>query len=121
MPSFPRVTTPFHIRKWIDVEPGDYDQSCGEVSKKMIRLLRHDKKTEQLNSKFWHRCLPQSSRLLLIGQFKHVKVICNQEAVQEEVSALEENKLSIAGQRVVTKRLRRVRHALYHPSRIDSG
>ena len=42
MPSFPRVTIPFRMRKWIDVEPGEYDQSSSEVSKKMIRLLRHD-------------------------------------------------------------------------------
>ena len=27
---------------WIDVETGPYDKSCFEVSKKMIRLLRHD-------------------------------------------------------------------------------
>ena len=32
----------FHQREWIDVEPGQYDKSCFEVSKKMIRLLRHD-------------------------------------------------------------------------------
>ena len=42
MPSFPRVTIPFRMRKWIDVEPGEYDQSSFEVSKKMIRLHRHD-------------------------------------------------------------------------------
>ena len=34
----------FHITSvsGIDVEPGQYDKSCFEVSKKMIRLLRHD-------------------------------------------------------------------------------
>ena len=32
----------FHTRKWIDVEPGEYDQSSFEVSKKMARLLQHD-------------------------------------------------------------------------------
>ena len=42
MPSFQRVTIRFRMRKWIDVEPGEYDQSFSEVSKKMIRLLRHD-------------------------------------------------------------------------------
>ena len=41
-PSFPRATIPFHMRKWIDVEPRDYDQSSFEVSKKMITLLQHD-------------------------------------------------------------------------------
>ena len=29
-------------RDWIDVEPGSFDKSCFEVSKKMIRLLGHD-------------------------------------------------------------------------------
>ena len=29
-------------RAWIDMEPGPFDKSCFEVSKKMIRLLRHD-------------------------------------------------------------------------------
>ena len=34
----------YHITsvEWIDVEPGQYDKSCIEVSKKMISLLRHD-------------------------------------------------------------------------------
>ena len=31
-----------HPREWIDVEPGPFDKSCFQVSKKMIRLLRHD-------------------------------------------------------------------------------
>ena len=37
----PTVTLPYHQRDWIDVEPGPHDKSCFEVSKKMIRLLRH--------------------------------------------------------------------------------
>ena len=36
------ITLPYHLRVWIDVEPGPYDKGCFEVSKKMIRLLRHD-------------------------------------------------------------------------------
>ena len=40
--SSPPVTSPYHHREWIDVEPGQYDKSCFEVSKKIIRLLRHD-------------------------------------------------------------------------------
>ena len=32
----------FRERKWIDVDPGKFSQSCFEVSKFMIRLLRHD-------------------------------------------------------------------------------
>ena len=36
------ATLPCHLREWIDVEPDQYDKSCFEVSKKVIRLLRHD-------------------------------------------------------------------------------
>ena len=36
------TTLHYHGRVWIDVEPGLYDKSCFEVSKKMIRLLRHN-------------------------------------------------------------------------------
>ena len=36
------TTLPYHLREWIDVEPGKYDKSCSDVSKKMTRLLRHD-------------------------------------------------------------------------------
>ena len=36
------VSIPYRERKWIDVEPGTYSQGCFEVSKFMIRLLRHD-------------------------------------------------------------------------------
>ena len=42
MLSSATVTLPYHQRGWIDVEPAKYDESCFEVSKKMIRLLRHD-------------------------------------------------------------------------------
>ena len=35
------VSIPCRERKWIDVEPGKFSQSCFEVSKFMIRLLRH--------------------------------------------------------------------------------
>ena len=36
------VSIPYRERKWIDVDPGKYSQGCFEVSKIMIRLLRHD-------------------------------------------------------------------------------
>ena len=35
------VSIPYRERKWIDVDPGKYSQGCFEVSKFMIRLLRH--------------------------------------------------------------------------------
>ena len=40
--SSPTITLPYHQQQWIDVEPGKYDESCFEVSKKMTGLLRHD-------------------------------------------------------------------------------
>ena len=42
MTSSPTVTLPYHQRGWIDAEPGQHDQSSFEVSKKIIRLIRHD-------------------------------------------------------------------------------
>ena len=36
------VSIPYRERKWIDIEPGKFTQGCFEVSKFMIRLLRHD-------------------------------------------------------------------------------
>ena len=36
------VSVSYLERKWIDEEPGTLDQNCLEVSKLMIRLLRHD-------------------------------------------------------------------------------
>ena len=36
------VSIPCRERQWIDIEPGKFDKSCLEVSKLMIRLLRHD-------------------------------------------------------------------------------
>ena len=36
------VSVPHRERKWTDVEPGKFDESCLEVSKLMFRVLRHD-------------------------------------------------------------------------------
>ena len=36
------VSVPYRERKWIDVDPGKFSHGCFEVSKFMIRLLRHD-------------------------------------------------------------------------------
>ena len=35
------TTLPSYQREWMEVKPGPFDKSCFEVSKKMIRLLRH--------------------------------------------------------------------------------
>ena len=40
--TFSLVSVPYHERKWIDMEPGTVDRNCLEVSKLMIRYLRHD-------------------------------------------------------------------------------
>ena len=36
------MSFPYRERKWIDVDPGKFSQGCFEMSKFMIRLLRHD-------------------------------------------------------------------------------
>ena len=36
------VSVALHERKWMDINPGDYDHACYVVSKAMTRLLRHD-------------------------------------------------------------------------------
>ena len=36
------VSIAYRERKWIDVDPEKFSQGCFEVSKFMIRLLRHD-------------------------------------------------------------------------------
>ena len=36
------MSIPYRERQWTDVEPRNFDKSCLEVSKLMIRLLRHD-------------------------------------------------------------------------------
>ena len=37
------LNVPIRERKWIDINPATFSQSCFAVSKFMIRLLRHDK------------------------------------------------------------------------------
>ena len=36
------VSIPYRERKWVDIEPGPFSQDCFEMSKFIIRLLRHD-------------------------------------------------------------------------------
>ena len=77
MSSFLKAEIPFNMREWIDVESGSYDKSYFEVSKKSSdcfdTILQYfEKKTEQLNSKFWRRCLSHKSSLHRNGQFEHV-------------------------------------------------
>ena len=42
MLSSTKIPVPYHGRKWKYVETGRFDKRCLEVSKLMIRLLRHD-------------------------------------------------------------------------------
>ena len=41
-PTLSLVSIPYRERKWIDIKPAKFSQSCFDVSKFMIRLLRHD-------------------------------------------------------------------------------
>ena len=148
--ELPPRTSRMHRRRTRRVRPklfGSYEKwsNCFD----MILLSYHEKKMEQLNSIFWHRCLPQDSRLLRIGQFQHGWVICNEEVVPRRNFSIawililrpfipstnsrplwrRSHQSNITVQRVVTERLRRIhlprwmlqRHALNHPIWIDSG
>ena len=44
-------------------------------------VLSIEEKTEQLNSEFWHRCLPHNLSLLRIGECEHGSDICKEEEV----------------------------------------
>ena len=62
--------------EWIDVEPGPFDKSCFEVTKKMIRLLRHGSSVlREEDGVVEFRILAQmfhfNLRLLSIGLFQH--------------------------------------------------
>ena len=56
--SFPR-TVPTGKRTWTDVEPGEYSLSEFEVSKKLIRLLRHANPTSR---KWWSHWILEKQR-----------------------------------------------------------
>ena len=44
------ATIPTHETRWIDIEPSEQNLASYDLSKKVINLLRHEKKMEQLNS-----------------------------------------------------------------------
>ena len=74
------VTLPYHQRDWIDVEPGQYDKTCFEVSKKDDQIAS----TRSFSS--WIQdlgtdCFVQNLRLLSIGQFEHGWITCRKEEV----------------------------------------
>ena len=48
------VSIPYREPKWIDVQPWKFSERCFEVSKFMIRLLRHD---EYSSSRRWWSCV----------------------------------------------------------------
>ena len=64
----------YRERKWIDVEPGKFTQGCFEVSKFMIRLLRHDDTVHREDDGAVRfddlaELLSQGLRVLRTGQF----------------------------------------------------
>ena len=69
MLSSTKIPVPCHERKWIDVERGRFDQSCLQISKLMISLIRHDDTapredgvvTERLRRAHVSRFTPSSS------------------------------------------------------------
>ena len=75
MPTTSSTTTlPYHQRDWIDVEPGPFDKKRFEVSKKMTKLLRHDRsvhREEDGAAEFKKLALMFASRLLRFGQVGH--------------------------------------------------
>ena len=69
------VSIPVRGRKWIDIEtPRSHVQACYQVSKAMIRLLRHDrtlgKLTEQFHLTSWMHAGRRSSMVLRSGHLK---------------------------------------------------
>ena len=156
MSSFPRVTMPFRVREWIDVEPGEYDENSFEVSKKMTRLLRHGlsvlrEEDGTVDIKIFGTDVCFKIRVFsALVNSNMAELFARRRWSQEEISVLlrslfcrdysippsnsrpfwrKTNSFSIARQRVITERLRRVhlppwkfpRHAIHHPIRIDSG
>ena len=70
------VSVPYHERKWIDIEPGKFSQGWFEVSKFVIRFLRHDNSVHReedgaVRFDDLADCLSQGLRLPRTGQFKH--------------------------------------------------
>ena len=51
--SCPTVTSPYHFREWIDVEPGQYDKSCFEVSHSTGRGTRLVRRNNEC-ARVWH-------------------------------------------------------------------
>ena len=115
-------------------------ESTTKHSFEVSKLLRHDeKKTEQSNSKLWHRCsfhnsslprdickeeevtrrdfsiawIPAQPRLFFtFEQFK---------AILEEIQMIQHCKKTCCYRQVHLPRWKLPRHALHHPTRIDSG
>ena len=80
------TTLPYHLRVWIDVEPGPYDKNCSKCQTRWSgcfdTILQYlEKKTEPSNSESWHRCFVQNLHLLSIGQFEHGWNTCKKEEV----------------------------------------
>ena len=70
------VSIPHRERQWVGIEPGKFDKSCLEVSKLMIRLLRHDDSLHReedgaVRFEDWHQYFDPEMSLLRTGQFRH--------------------------------------------------
>ena len=74
----PTVALPYHQRDWINVEPGQYDKSCFEVSKKMIRLLRHDPSVHREED---GAVADVSFRIYVFSRSFRARITCNKEEV----------------------------------------
>ena len=143
------TTLPYDRRDWIDVEPGPFDKSCSEVSKKMIRLLRQRRR----NSRIQNLGTDVSFRIYVFSALVNssmAELLAKRRRTKEEISALcgsipcsyhpilssgsrplwrKTHQSNIARQRVTTGRLRRAhlprwklqRYALDHLIWIDSG
>ena len=126
------------MRKWIDVEPGEYDRHSFEVSKNMISLLRHDRsilreKDGAVQFKILAQLFCSTIRVFppVVNSSNKVQIFAKKRWSQDEISVLfgssfcrdystfpsnsrpfwrKSNGSSIARQRVVTKRLHRVHH-----------
>ena len=144
-----KTALPYDQREWIDVEPGPVDKSYFEVSKKMIRLLRHDSSAlreedgavefrilaQMFRSEFtssqhwairaWLNYLPKGGGLRKRFQYCvdpfHADTILYIRAIQSNSGGKHINPTLQHNVQAYLSRWKLPRHALDHPICIDSG